>query len=118
MTLGSQFKAFRNHWCATGHRCTVWFFLILIGLVLASPAWLDYWQSPWKPAFATINEGMSVRQVERLMGPPSTYERVQAPPYASGAPVARWTYRSPLRMVSYTVCFDRHQQVCANSTVR
>ena len=118
MTLGSHFKAFRNHWCGAGHRCATWSFLILIMLVLVSPAWLDYWQSPWNPAFASIDEGMSMHQVQRLMGPPSDCQRVQAPPYGTGAPVVRWTYRSPLRMVSYTVCFDRHQQVCANSTAR
>ena len=118
MTLASQFKAFRNHWCAAGHRGTVWFFLIAVGLVLASPGWLTYWQSPWKPAFATIDKGMSVREVQRLMGPPTQRERVESPPYATGAPVVRWVYRSPLRMISYTISFDRRQQVCANSTVR
>jgi hypothetical protein len=118
MTLGSHFKAFRNHWCGAGHRCTVWFLLVASALVLASPAWLSYWRSPWKPAFATIDEGMSMQQVERVMGPPSNAERVQAAPYAKQAPVVRWTYRSPLRMISYSVCFDRQQRVCANSTRR
>jgi hypothetical protein len=118
MKLGRQFKAFRNHWAGAGHRCTLWFFLVVVGLVLASPAWLSYWSSPWKPAFASVQRGMEVDQVERLMGPPTEVERVQSPPYSVDIPVSRWTYRSPLRMISYDVCFDRHMRVCANSTTR
>ena len=118
MRLASQFREFRNRWCAAGHRCTVWFFLVAVALVLASPAWLTYWTSPWKPAFASVEEGMTMSQVERVMGPPTARERVHAPPYDSGTPAVRWTYRSPLRMISYSVCFDRHEEVCANSTVR
>ena len=118
MRLASQFKAFHSRWCAAGHRCTVWFFLVAVAAVLASPGWLDYWQSPWKAAFGSIEQGMSMRQVEHVMGPPTARERVQAAPYDTGTPVVRWTYRSPLRLISYTISFDRHQQVCANSTER
>jgi hypothetical protein len=118
MTLGTPFKIFRSHWAAAGHRCTIWFFLVVVGLVLASPGWLSYWRAPWKPAFAGVAPGMSMQQVHQVMGEPTDRQRVEAAPYGANTPVVRWTYRSPFRMVSYTVCFDRYQQVCANSMAR
>ena len=117
MTLGTHFKMFRNHWCGMGHRCTVWLFMIVIAVVVISPGWLSYWSSPWKPDFASIEKGMELGQVQQIMGHPSQVERVESPPYAD-TPVSRWIYHSPFRMISYTISFDRHQRVCANSQMQ